>query len=197
MNRRILVIGSGVLILLAASCSSSSGRTVGLIGDSITDLSQAPLHTALDPTYHVELIGKFGARADEVLPEVKVIAASKPAQAIINIGTNDAIQRVPAAQTRASINEMVAELADADCVFLVEINETITAKGAPRVTEARAINDQLREIAKSVGNVRMIEWNKDLADNGGGGVITYDTVHLSTKGLVVLADSYRRALDSC
>ncbi len=45
--------------------------------------------------------------------------------------------------------------------------------------------------------MRILEWNKDFEANGGPGVITYDTVHLSTKGLVVLADSYRQALQSC
>ena len=190
-------MSSSLLLLLAASCSTSSGGKVGLIGDSITDLSQAPLHQALDATYEVELVGKFGARTDEVLPEVKVIAASMPSQAIINIGTNDAIQQVPLAQTRASIDEMVTAFAAAKCVFLVEINEAITAQGAPRTAEARAINEQLRDIADTVPNVRMLEWNNEIAANGGPTVITFDTVHLSTKGVVVLADAYRKALADC
>lgn len=196
-NRRRPVALIGALGLLAASCGGPSGGTVGLIGDSITELSQAPLHQELDPTYNVELVGKFGARSDQVLPEVEMIAASKPVQAIINIGTNDALQQVSAAQTRASIDAMVAALAGARCVFLVEINEAITDQGATRSAEARAINDELRSIASSAPNVRILEWNKDIEANGGPSVITDDTVHLSTKGLVVLADRYRQALDSC
>ncbi len=138
-NRSRLVALVGPLGLLAASCGGSSGGTVGLIGDSITELSSAPLHQALDPIYQVELVGKFGARSDQILPEAKVIAASKPLQVIINIGTNDAIQQVPAAQTRANIEAIVAELAGVRCVFLVEINEAITAEGVPRSNEAIAI----------------------------------------------------------
>src|SRR4051794_5044106 len=83
-----------ILALVGAACGSPSGPKVGIIGDSITDLSQSALHGALDPRYDVELVGKFGARADEVVPEAKVIAASHPREAIINLGTNDALQRV-------------------------------------------------------------------------------------------------------
>ena len=41
------------------------------------------------------------------------------------------------------------------------------------------------------------DWNRTIADNGGNPAITYDTVHLSEKGVVLMADAYRQALDDC
>ena len=193
----LLAAASVPLLLIGGACSSASGRKTGIIGDSITDLSQQPLHQALDGDYDLELVGKFGARVDQVMPEAKVIAESKPSRTIINLGTNDAIQQVPIATTRASLDQMVSDLKAVDCLFLVEINESITAQGAPRTDEAKAINDQIREIADTAPNVKILKWNQDIADHGGNGEMTYDTVHLSPRGLVVLADAYKKALDSC
>src|SRR4051794_31314102 len=106
---------AGVLLalasLIAAGCGGPSNDTVGLIGDSITDMSRAPLEHALSD-HHVEIVGKFGARSDQVIDDVKVIAASKPGAAIINIGTNDALQQVPATQTRANNQQMIDLLKD-------------------------------------------------------------------------------------
>ena len=83
----------GVLLIGVAGCGGVSGQKVGLIGDSITDLSRGPLQQGLGSENHIEIVGKFGARSDQVLPDVNVIAASHPAAAIINIGTNDALHR--------------------------------------------------------------------------------------------------------
>ena len=46
-------------------------------------------------------------------------------------------------------------------------------------------------------DVDVIDWNDTIADNGGNGAVTYDTVHLSDKGIVLMADAYRKALDDC
>lgn len=187
------------LLATASGCGGASNTKVGLIGDSITDMSRDPFTTALGSDHQVEIVGKFGARSDEVIPDVKVIAASDPAQAVINIGTNDAIQRVPAEQTRDNIQQILDLLDGADCRFLVQINEGITdqANGESRAAEATAINDQLAQLADRNERVEVIEWNATIADNGGNGAITYDTVHLSDKGVVLLAEAYQEALDSC
>ncbi|MFN8050109.1 MAG: SGNH/GDSL hydrolase family protein [Acidimicrobiales bacterium] len=192
--RSVLFLATAAVLLPA--CSSGKPK-VGVIGDSITDLAQQPLHSALDSAYQVELVGHFGARADEVMAEAKVIAASKPDQAIVNIGTNDALQQVPTAQTRANIESMVSMLDSAKCIFLVEINEGITRAGAPRADAAHAINVALGEIARANKKVHVIAWNQQIAANGGNDVMTYDTVHLSTRGVVVLANTYRRSLRAC
>ena len=188
-----------LLVIVAVGCGTADEDKVGLIGDSITDLSREPLTQALGEDRVVEIVGKFGARSDQVIEDVKVIAASEPAAAIINIGTNDALQQVPAAQTAANIQQILDLLGDVGCRYLVQINTGITdtATGAARQAEAAAVNDQLAQLAELNDGVEVLDWNRTIADNGGNPEITYDTVHLSEKGVVLMADAYRQALDDC
>ena len=58
-----------------------------------------------------------------------------------------------------------------------------------------AVNDQLAQLAELNDGVEVLDWNRTIADNGGNPAITYDTVHLSEKGVVLMADAYRQALD--
>ena len=199
LRTTVLIVAALAVVTGTTGCGGPSNDKVGIIGDSITDLSRTPLQTALGSDHHIEIVGKFGARSDQVIDDVKVIAASDPAEAVINIGTNDALQQVPVAQTEANIGKILDLLDGADCVFLVQINEGITdvASGASRQAEAKAINDALTSLASKHDGVTVIPWNRDIAEHGGAGAITYDTVHLSEKGLVVLADTYKSALASC
>jgi len=198
-NRTASTLLSLLLVIVAVGCGTADEDKVGLIGDSITDLSREPLTQALGEDRVVEIVGKFGARSDQVIEDVKVIAASEPAAAIINIGTNDALQQVPAAQTAANIQQILDLLGDVGCRYLVQINTgiTATATGAARQAEAAAVNDQLAQLAELNDGVEVLDWNRTIADNGGNPAITYDTVHLSEKGVVLMADAYRQALDDC
>ena len=125
-NRTASTLLSLLLVIVAVGCGTADEDKVGLIGDSITDLSREPLTQALGEDRVVEIVGKFGARSDQVIEDVKVIAASEPAAAIINIGTNDALQQVPAAQTAANIQQILDLLGDVGCRYLVQINTGIT-----------------------------------------------------------------------
>jgi lysophospholipase L1-like esterase len=188
----------GVLLVVVVGCGGVSGKNVGLIGDSITDLSRGPLQQALGNENHIEIVGKFGARSDQVLPDVNVIAASQPAAAIINIGTNDALQQVPPAQFAANVQRILDELKEVPCRYLVAINDGITDKatGASRQPQAQALNQELDALGKKNG-IDVIDWNHTIATNGGNGAVTFDAIHLSTKGVVLLAHTYKDALAKC
>jgi len=187
------------LLAVTTSCGGGDDDKVALIGDSITDMSRDPLTTALGEGRTLEIVGKFGARTDQVLPEVEVIAASDPGAAIVNIGTNDAIQQVPADRTAANIQKILNTLDGVGCRYLVQINEAITDKatGASRSAEAAAVNRELDRLADENAGVEVLPWNRTIAENGGNGAVTFDTVHLNDKGIVLLADTYRDALDRC
>ena len=58
------------------------------------------------------------------------------------------------------------------------------------------MNEQLKALGDKNG-VDVIDWNHTIAAGGGNGAITFDTVHLSTKGVVLLADTYKDALAKC
>ena len=183
----------------AGAACGTSGPKVALIGDSITGLSRERLSAGLGDEYTVEVMGKFGARSDEIIAEVKVIAASHPSAAVINIGTNDALQRVPAEQTKASVQEILDLLDDVGCRYLVEINNGITdlLTGDSRADEARAINAELDALARENPGVKVVEWNAAIAEHGGVSAVMYDTVHLSEKGQSLLAETYQEALSNC
>jgi len=185
------------MILVIGGCSSASSDKIALIGDSITQLSDEQLHQALDGDYEVQIMGKFGARSDEVIKEVQLIAASKPSQVIINIGTNDATQQENPDTSQQVIQEIVDLFADADCITLISINEAITADGQPRTAEAQALNQRLTAIADAAENTSYLEWNEVIADNGGASAMTFDTVHLSPAGQTVMGETYHKALDGC
>jgi lysophospholipase L1-like esterase len=80
----------------------------------------------------------------------------------------------------------------------VAINEGITDKatGASRQPQAHAVNEQLQALGAKNG-VDVIDWNQTIAVNGGNPAVTFDTVHLSTKGVVLLAHTYKDALAKC
>ena len=96
------------------------------------------------------------------------------------------------------MQRILDELKDVPCRYLVAINEGITDKatGASRQAQARALNEQLKAVGDKNG-INVIDWNHTIAVGGGNGAITFDTVHLSTKGVVLLADTYKDALAKC
>lgn len=193
------MLGTAVLALLPLTgCGSDPGGTVALIGDSITDLSRQPLTDALGTDHRVEIVGKFGARSDQVVEETKVIAASKPNAVIINVGTNDALQQVPPEQSGTVLQQLLDETDGVGCRYLVHIGEGITdiATGASRTAEAEALNERIDEVAER-NDVGVIRWNDVVADHGGTDELTFDSVHLSEKGIVLLAQAYGDALDDC
>ena len=96
------------------------------------------------------------------------------------------------------MQRILDELKDVPCRYLVAINERITDKatGASRRAQAQALNEQLRSLGDKNG-IDVIDWNRTIPANGGNGAVTFDTVHLSTKGVVLLAHTYKDALAKC
>ena len=77
MWKRSALTACGLLLAAVVGCGGVSGQNVGLSGDSITDLSRGPLQLALGNENHIEIVGKFGARSDQVLRDVQVIGACR------------------------------------------------------------------------------------------------------------------------
>ena len=186
-----------LLVTSAASCGRSHKGPVAVLGDSITALSNDTLHATLDGHYTISVIGKFGARTDEALDEATLLARADPEQAIINLGTNDAIQDVPAERTGANLDKLVATFRGATCIGLVTIDEQMTAFGVSHRASAAAVNAQIRRIADAVDTVSVIDWTQLVAGHGGVAAMTTDGVHPNPTGMQVLADAYLDALNDC
>ena len=147
--------------------------------------------------YSVQIDGKFGARVDELHAEASRLARDHPRKVIINLGTNDAIQRVPATTTGENLRRMVDQFSGAECIALVTVDEELTVYGAPRRGPAQAVNAQIRQIAAEGPKMRLIDWNKIVADNGGILAVTVDGVHPNDAGKLLLVQAYLSTLDNC
>lgn len=178
------------------ACGPSGPRVV-LVGDSITDVSRTEFDVALGDAYDVEVIGRFGKRTDEVVTDVEALAASPPSAVVINLGTNDVLQGVPAEQAAASLERMAGLVDRADCLVLVTINESMSVNGTSYTDGAEALNERIEQIADDHGNASVLDWNAVIDDHGGNDEVTWDTYHPSDAGRKVLADAYRDAIDSC
>jgi hypothetical protein len=188
-----------VLLLAAAmtSCGHSGKARVAVLGDSITAFSNTTLHATLDRGYVADIIGKFGARADQMIDEATLLAHEHPEQAIINLGTNDAIQSTPPVITGQSLERIVTLLQGARCIALVTIDERMVAAGVARSVQAAAVNAQIRRIARDVSDVSVIDWTELVTRHGGLTAMTTDGVHPTPMGMQVLANAYRDALNDC
>lgn len=193
---RPAVAWTAALLVVTAACGPSGPR-VALVGDSITDGARNELDAALGDAYELEIVGRFGKRTEEVEPEVAALATSTPSAVVINLGTNDVLQRVPTERAAASLDRMVAALGEADCVLVVTINESMTVSGTSFTDGARALNARIEQIADAHDNASVVDWNAAIDDHGGNDELTSDTFHPSAAGRAVLADAYRDAVDRC
>lgn len=192
----VAVVMSAALLAGAVGCGLFGGEKLAVLGDSITALSKDSLEKELG-SYSVQIDGKFGARVDEMFGEAARLASDHPKKVIINLGTNDAIQKIPAPTTGANLRRVVDQFGGAECIGLVTVDEELTVYGAPRRGPAQAVNAQIAQIAAQNPKVHVIDWNKIVADNGGILAVTADGVHPNDAGKLLLAQAYQKMLDHC
>jgi len=174
---------------------------VSLVGDSITEQSEAVLHEVLDPSFKVRIRGRGGYRIEELEPYAIELSTTKPEQVVINLGTNDVLKNWPVQKATAAMNRMVTTFKSARCVYIVTITEGMRSEIDPNQS-ARALvfNLELRRIA-AAHNVRIIDWaaliRDDAAAGSPRGALTSDTVHPTEEGRRRLAELYREALTGC
>jgi lysophospholipase L1-like esterase len=197
----LIVIG---LCALLPACSSSTGDTVSVLGDSITSFDQPKLEQGIGADHDLAVSGNFGRTTAEVLPEARVTAARGNDQVIINLGTNDVQGGLPLDRSMDAMRTMVGLFPAARCVHLVNVNEhMVDAKTGRATTEAaRRFNDALEALANEQPRVSVIDWNAEVEDTLNDGnpptsTLTKDTVHPTDEGNDRLNDLYASALDAC
>lgn len=173
---------------------------VALVGDSITEQSEATFHATLEPEYHLRVRGRGGYRIEEMEPYAIELATAKPEQVIINLGTNDVLDDWPVDKAVTALNRMIKDFAGARCLHLVTINESFYNEKLPDLGQRAAVfNLELRRIA-TANRIDVIDWSAAVIADGtdnSAGPITSDTVHPTERGRKVLSDLYRTALDKC
>jgi len=195
-----LTIGA-VVVLVAAWWFLDRGPDVAIVGDSITFVSTDQIRHELGRDFDPDIAAVMGITAGQAIPAAQATAGGDPAQAVINLGSNDVLHNVALTQTAKDLGTLVATFPRARCIHIVNINEAMTDSGRPVRARAALLNAAIAKLAASDPRISVIDWNRtvavDIAAHPPAGTLVDDTVHPALAGRTVLARQIRAALDSC
>lgn len=195
---RLVTVATVSALLVASGCGLfTSGPRVVLLGDSLTVLTFDQMSRVADGDFTLELNATSGKRIDENLDAAELLAATNPPQVIINLGSNDILQRRDVNLVMADLETMIDQFADVSCLHLVTINEQMQPGAADYATSAQQVNDEIRQLAKRRLSTDVIDWNQIVIDNGFESVIGSDGIHPNDRGVELLADAYVAAMRTC
>jgi hypothetical protein len=189
-----------VVVVVAAIVLFRPKPAVAVIGDSITYVSAPEIGDALDGDWAPSIDGRPGFTVVDQLPAARALAADRPEQVVINLGTNDVTGTGDLGTALAALAEMVALFPDAECIHVVTVSELmrIDERNAPE--RAAAFNEGVRALAATDPRLRVIDWTETMQAAQAADpdlVLTDDTVHPSLEGQRLLADTYRDAVEAC
>lgn len=203
---RIVVALTGVAAILGATAfivdtvTSPEHEPVAVIGDSITAIGERQLLETAGDRFKLDIRAKFGARIEEQLAAASELAATKPVQVVINLGTNDVLYGVPLGDSLAALEQMAAMFTTAKCIHFVTISTNLRQGDRTPRAEANAMNEQILDLAKRTGKGDVVRWDylMDEATTSEEPLgLTDDGVHPTAKGQRELADAVVDALERC
>lgn len=175
-------------------------QRVAVIGDSITSQAAPELRQTLSPLYDLSVTATPGRTFESELADARAALARHPDQVVVNLGSNDVLNRVPWETTRAAMAQLFDAIAPGTCVHVVTVNERFYSTEADQRTRAEQINDELFRIAAARG-YHFIDWSAlviEAYDAGEpDGRLFTDSVHPSAVGQRKLAEAYRASLAEC
>jgi len=162
-------------------------RGVAVLGDSIAYQGDAAIRAAIGASIGaaepLSVVGRSGYTISQLLPDAEAAALAHPASVVIELGTNDALQAVPGADSVVAYDSILALFPGAD---IVAVTVSTDFGDAACRTRAQAINDHIR-----ASGVAVADWDgavrSELAAGWPHGAITVDFVHPSARGQRVLA----------
>ncbi len=184
---------AAILVTVSAACSSTP-KNVAVVGDSITFMTKDQLAAGSDDQWDVAAMP--GATAEQMQGSAAELATRPHDQAIVNLGTNDALRGVPLETTTASLQAIVDAFAGVECVHLVTITEQLPDEDRPAPQAAAAINEWIRQLDDQRDDVHVIDWQ---AETEGDGVelLEADHVHPNAEGSERLVGMVRDAAGGC
>lgn len=206
---RLITIGFGAglvltFVLLVGALlpgPNRSGDSVVVLGDSITEFGQDHLRNDLGDEYELTVDGVFGARTGDRLDAAAAIAATRPDQVVVNLGTNDVVVGTPLDKVRRDIDTILAELDSVECVHVVTVGENLISDGIPLPRAGAAVNAQLAEVTAEHPNATLMHWDRlqDAAARRRDDpqALLFDGIHPDGDGLAALAEGYADVLSDC
>ena len=202
--------GIGARPPVDAYAGNVTGKTVAVVGDSITALTKPKFLYYFKPAYRISVHGWSGATISEQQPTAVDYQARtpKPNIAVINLGSNDAqtLPRISMATARARIDTMLNTFSTASCLVLTTINaNTLKADGTANTEFNNWANDfnfwVLFDLQNKNPKVRLVQWNNVVKDyyaaGSPRGQLTTDTLHPTDVGQDILAQHTISTVRSC
>lgn len=175
-----------------AVVASPQAPTVAVLGDSITYQSEMEIRAALASTTLISLVGRSGKTIGEVQPDADAAAASVPDIVVINLGTNDAYNKLDPAKSHLDLVHMMATFPESHLVMV-----TITASFFTEAfnSRARAINAAIR-----ASRAVVVPWDEivaaEAASGSPAGPLLVDGLHPEPRGRLLLAERIGQAVAS-
>jgi len=138
----------GVACTVVVSGGAPHGRSVAVVGDSITYLSSPDIRGALrDYQYTIHATG--GQTMAQMYPVIRQLASAPRHAWVVELGTNDALGSNPT--WSAAFDAEVTTLASQPCVVLVSVNPRL---GPTAVSLDRAISS----VVLGHRNFHLLDW---------------------------------------
>jgi hypothetical protein len=202
----VVVVGIAIVVVtvlavrLAYGAATSHDKPrVLVLGDSITDRSQAALKDELGAGFDLSIDGKTSFRVGQQLQSAERWSSRDFDQIVINLGTNDAIQGAAVEQSAADLAAMVALFPEARCIHLVTVNEDIPAEADPEAARRAAqLNHHLWTLAAADPRLHVVDWAALVrAELERGAEPTLDGVHPTDDAYELLAVAYAASIRPC
>jgi lysophospholipase L1-like esterase len=183
-----------VFEMVPVASAAPTVRTVSVVGDSITVVSQPDISTALTGAYDAVVHGIWGQRIDQMLPTLSAALRRHPSAVVVNLGSNDAIQAQTHHGWPISFRHMIAMLAPTHCVLLTTISTLLDVPTHQQPVAAR-IDAAIATAVSAHRNFHVVDWNAAVHATNGLALLSTDRVHPSPAGQLTLAALIRAALD--
>jgi lysophospholipase L1-like esterase len=212
-------------LLASSGCieyeGNPEGPRVAIAGDSMTGLAIDEIEAKFHPELQTVIDAQNGQRIDQMLAEIEAMVTNplgKPDVMILALGTNDMIQENP--NWRESLDQMIALVADIECVVLVGVNEATDRSRGNNTLVSEGLNSALDDLAASNPDkykrahwLEKYDWEEEwIAQNPDGphyfsffyvspdfpdGIWIGDGIHESLEGQVVLAQDMYDGVKQC
>lgn len=155
----------------------TANRTVYVVGDSITYLSEASISSDFSNAgYQADITATPGVKIGQSQANVSALAQNQPFAWIIELGTNDA-----GAQDSVWPEQFLAEwsaVSPASCVIYVTVSPRAGVVG-------QQIDASMQKLAQAHSNVHLLDWGNIEYQNPGW--VTEDGIHPTPAGQAALA----------
>lgn len=186
------------MLASVAGCGLFDDRPpVAIIGDSITWQASSPLASTVGRKFAVDVRAVPGASIADMVERASRMGRRAPEQLVVNLGTNDVVRNVPAAQSAADLEVLLDQFPTVKCIHVVTVHDQMfnLIDGVYYTDRSQATNRALETVAAQRG-ASVINWNAALAMAAASGTpdLLSDTVHLTGDGIALLVSLYDDAL---